>query len=229
MVVEYIFERMLIFSEMRWSSWSSVITRKNCMELPKPFLVCPLLPPPSPPPFPPHPVSSRDGPGPVWEAAAQHTAAVFNHTSQKLWAAKNVSYDAQLCPIIAKGQRAPNAQVTRKIVDRHYEELTPVVTGQPFFHLFYPHLCLFCRKGKSLVLTAQPFFVSVSVLILLVCWESILIYLRIWRQVSAPSPHPQHNSSLCYMCLTQNVTVDTAELTPCWSRIPPSAGAFWSV
>ncbi len=156
MFVEYTFERMLIFSEMRWSSWSSAITRKYCMELPKPFLVRPLLPPPTPPFFP-HPVSSRDGPGPVREAAAQHTATVFNRTSQKLWATKNVSYDAQLCPIIAKGQRAPNAQVTRKIVDRHYEELTPVVTGQPFYHLFYPHFCLFCLKCKSLVLTAQPF------------------------------------------------------------------------
>jgi hypothetical protein len=36
---------------------------------------------------------------------------------------KNVSYDAQLCPIIAKSQRAPNAQLTCQIVDRHYEEL----------------------------------------------------------------------------------------------------------
>ena len=30
---------------------------------------------------------------------------------------------AQLCPIIAKSQRAPNAQLTCLIVNRHYEEL----------------------------------------------------------------------------------------------------------
>jgi hypothetical protein len=45
------------------------------------------------------------------------------HTSQKLCGPKNVSYDAKLCPIIAKSQRAPNAQLTRHIVDRHFEEL----------------------------------------------------------------------------------------------------------
>jgi hypothetical protein len=33
------------------------------------------------------------------------------------------SYDAQLCPVIAKGQRAPNAQLTHQIVNRHHEEL----------------------------------------------------------------------------------------------------------
>jgi len=32
-------------------------------------------------------------------------------------------YDAQLCPVIAKGQRAPNAQLTHQIVDRHHEDL----------------------------------------------------------------------------------------------------------
>ena len=38
---------------------------------------------------------------------------------------KNVSYGygAQLCPVIAKGQRAPNAQVTCQIVNRHSEEI----------------------------------------------------------------------------------------------------------
>jgi hypothetical protein len=35
---------------------------------------------------------------------------------------KNVSYEAHLCPIIVKAQRAPNAQATLQIVDRHYEE-----------------------------------------------------------------------------------------------------------
>jgi hypothetical protein len=35
---------------------------------------------------------------------------------------KNVSVHTQLCPIIVKAQRAPNAQSTLQIVDRHYEE-----------------------------------------------------------------------------------------------------------
>ena len=34
----------------------------------------------------------------------------------------------------------------------------PVLTAPPIFHLFFiANLCLFCRKGKSSVLTAQPF------------------------------------------------------------------------
>jgi hypothetical protein len=41
---------------------------------------------------------------------------------------KNVSYDAQLFPVIAKGQRAPNAQLIHQIVDRHYEELNSLTT-----------------------------------------------------------------------------------------------------
>jgi hypothetical protein len=36
---------------------------------------------------------------------------------------QHVSYDAQICPVIAKGQRAPNAQVTCQIVNRHYKKL----------------------------------------------------------------------------------------------------------
>ena len=36
---------------------------------------------------------------------------------------KNVTYDGQQCPIIAKGQRAHNAQLTHQIVNRHNEEL----------------------------------------------------------------------------------------------------------
>ncbi len=35
---------------------------------------------------------------------------------------QNVSYEAHLCPIIVKVQRAPNAQATLQIVDSHYEE-----------------------------------------------------------------------------------------------------------
>ena len=34
----------------------------------------------------------------------------------------NSSYEAHLCPIIVKAQRAPNAQATLRIIDRHYEE-----------------------------------------------------------------------------------------------------------
>jgi hypothetical protein len=45
------------------------------------------------------------------------------YQSQKLCEQKNVSYEAHLCPIIVKVQRAPNAQATLQIVDRHYEEL----------------------------------------------------------------------------------------------------------
>ncbi len=36
---------------------------------------------------------------------------------------KNVSYEAHFWPIIVKVQRAPNAQATLQIVNRHYEEL----------------------------------------------------------------------------------------------------------
>ncbi len=41
----------------------------------------------------------------------------------KRYGTKYVSYDAQLCPVIAKGLRAPNAQLTHQIVNRHHEEL----------------------------------------------------------------------------------------------------------
>ena len=36
---------------------------------------------------------------------------------------KEISVMTQLCPLIDKGQRAPNAQVTCQIVNRHSEEL----------------------------------------------------------------------------------------------------------
>jgi hypothetical protein len=45
------------------------------------------------------------------------------YQSKTIRGTKNVSYDAQLCPVIAKGQRAPNAQLTHQIVDRHHEDL----------------------------------------------------------------------------------------------------------
>ena len=54
--------------------------------------------------------------------ALEHDSYLKISTSQKISGPKNVSYDAQLCPIIAMSQRALNAQLTRQIVDRHYEE-----------------------------------------------------------------------------------------------------------
>ena len=45
------------------------------------------------------------------------------YQSKTIRGTKYVSYDAQLCPLIDKGQRAPNAQVTCQIVNRHSEEL----------------------------------------------------------------------------------------------------------
>ncbi len=44
-------------------------------------------------------------------------------TSQKtISGPKNVSYDAQLCPIIVKSPSAPSAQATHQIANKHYEE-----------------------------------------------------------------------------------------------------------
>jgi hypothetical protein len=48
---------------------------------------------------------------------------VQRYQSKTICEHKNVSYEAHLCPIIAKVQRAPNAQVTLQIVDRQHEEL----------------------------------------------------------------------------------------------------------
>jgi hypothetical protein len=36
---------------------------------------------------------------------------------------KNVSYDAQVCPIIVKSQGAPSAEATHQIANRHYEDV----------------------------------------------------------------------------------------------------------
>jgi hypothetical protein len=47
----------------------------------------------------------------------------FLFQSKTIRGTKNVSYDAQLCPVIAKGQRAPNARVTCQIFNKNYEEL----------------------------------------------------------------------------------------------------------
>ena len=46
-----------------------------------------------------------------------------HYQSKTICEHRNVSYEAHLCPIIVKVQRAPNAQATLQIVDRHYEEL----------------------------------------------------------------------------------------------------------
>jgi hypothetical protein len=47
---------------------------------------------------------------------------MLRYQSKTICENKNVSYEAHLCPIIVKAQRAPNAQATLQIVDRHYEE-----------------------------------------------------------------------------------------------------------
>ncbi len=39
------------------------------------------------------------------------------YQSETIYENKNVSYEAHLCPIIVKAQRAPNAQATLQIVD----------------------------------------------------------------------------------------------------------------
>ncbi len=59
-----------------------------------------------------------------------------------------------------------------------------------FFHLFFliAYFCLFCRKGKSSVLTGQPFlFVAPACHHNLLCWESLLI---LWCQDNSPSAYP---------------------------------------
>jgi hypothetical protein len=45
------------------------------------------------------------------------------YQSKTIRGTKYVSYDAQLCPLIDKGQRAPNAQLAHQIVNRHHDEL----------------------------------------------------------------------------------------------------------
>jgi hypothetical protein len=46
----------------------------------------------------------------------------LKYQSKTICEHKNVSYEAQLCPIIVMVQRAPNAQSTLQIVNRHYED-----------------------------------------------------------------------------------------------------------
>jgi hypothetical protein len=50
----------------------------------------------------------------------------IQYQSKTICENKNVSYEAHLCPIIVKAQRAPNAQATLQIIDRHYEELKSI-------------------------------------------------------------------------------------------------------
>jgi hypothetical protein len=56
-----------------------------------------------------------------------------------------------------------SAQLGRKVLSSAFfgcdkMPLSPMVTGLPFFSPFIANFCLFCRKGKSWVVTAQPFF-----------------------------------------------------------------------
>jgi hypothetical protein len=48
---------------------------------------------------------------------------IKRYQSKTICEHKNVIYEAHLCPIIVKVQRAPNAQATLQIIDRHYEVL----------------------------------------------------------------------------------------------------------
>ncbi len=67
--------------------------------------------------------------------------------------------------------------------------MRPIFTCSPFFSPFFliADFCLFCRKGKSSVLTGQPFFCCPHVHHNLLCWESLLI---LWRQDNSPSAYP---------------------------------------
>jgi hypothetical protein len=61
----------------------------------------------------------------VWNLDLVGSPAVIidsDYQSKTICENKNVSYEAHLCPVIVKVQRAPNAQATLQIVDRHYEE-----------------------------------------------------------------------------------------------------------
>jgi hypothetical protein len=78
-------------------------------------------------------------------------------------------------------------QIVPKIVcDRM--GLRPKLTGLPFFSTFFyiANFCLFCRKGKSSVVTAQPFFVAPTCHHNLLCWESLLM---LWRGDNSSSAH----------------------------------------
>jgi hypothetical protein len=69
----------------------------------------------------------------------------------------------------------------------------PLVIAEPFS--FIANFPLFCQKGKSLVLTAKPFyFISVCVFFIL-CWESILLSKLDMapRYFLLSTPHPKLN------------------------------------
>jgi hypothetical protein len=55
--------------------------------------------------------------------ARQNSQDTKGYQYKTIRGTKYVSYDAQLCPLIDKGQQAPNAQVTCQIVNRRSEEL----------------------------------------------------------------------------------------------------------
>ena len=48
---------------------------------------------------------------------------VHKYQSKTISKYKNVSYEGQLCPLILKSQRVPNAPATQQIVSKHCEEL----------------------------------------------------------------------------------------------------------
>ena len=52
-----------------------------------------------------------------------HWERTQKYQSKTICEHKNVSYDAQLRPIIVKSPSAPSAQATHQIANRHYEEV----------------------------------------------------------------------------------------------------------
>ncbi len=48
---------------------------------------------------------------------------IIMYQSKTIKGPKNVSYDAQLRPIILKSPNAPSAQATHQTANRHYEEV----------------------------------------------------------------------------------------------------------
>ncbi len=111
-----------------------------------------------------------------------------------------------------------------------------MVTALPFFPPFFiPNFCLFFQKGKSLVLTALPFFCFfLSPSSFFYAGNPYSSFLWIWRQfisslhirISPPCPsHPTPLPPEAAVCLAILVTVATR----CLSLLPfPSPLLFWS-
>ncbi len=63
--------------------------------------------------------------------------SAFWYQSKTISGPKNVSYDAQLCPIIVKSPSAPSAEATHQIANRHFEEVKSSCTdSQTLKNLF---------------------------------------------------------------------------------------------